>query len=81
MEEILNNVKRIIAARFNVDEASLTEGTRFVEDLNADSLDTVEMMMQFEDEFEIEIPDSSAEKIVTIGDVVEYISKRKQEAA
>lgn len=81
MEDILNKVKHIIATRFSVDESSLSENTRFVEDLNADSLDTVEMMMQFEDEFEIEIPDSSAEKIVTVGDVVEYISKRKQEAA
>lgn len=81
MEDILNKVKHIVATRFSADESSITNTTRFVEDLNADSLDTVEMMMQFEDEFEIEIPDSVAEKIVTIGDVVEYIAKRKQEAA
>lgn len=81
MEDILNKVKHIIAGRFNVDESTITKDTRFVEDLNADSLDTVEMMMQFEDEFGIEIPDSVAEKIVTVADVAEYIFQRKQNVA
>jgi len=72
-EEILNKVKSIVVDQLGVPGENVKEDATFVDDLSADSLDIVELVMQIEEEFGIEIPDSEAEKIVTIGDVVEYI--------
>lgn len=77
---IFEKVKRIVAEKLSVDETTIKADSRFVEDLNADSLDTVEMLMQFEDEFDVEIPDADAEKIVTVANAVEYIEQRKKAA-
>lgn len=77
---IFEKVKRIVAEKLSVDETTIKPDSRFVEDLNADSLDTVEMLMQFEDEFDVEIPDADAEKIVTVANAVEYIEQRKKAA-
>ena len=72
-EEIFNKVKEIIVEQLGVVEDSVTEESSFIEDLGADSLDIVELIMAIEEEFDIEIPDTDAEKVVTVGDVVEYI--------
>ena len=70
-------VKEIIAKQLGVDQAEVTPDASFVEDLGADSLDTVELVMAFEEAFNIEIPDEDAEKIAKVKDAVEYI-KNKQ---
>jgi len=72
-EEVFDKVKEIIVEQLGVAENSVTEDASFIDDLGADSLDIVELIMALEEEFDIEIPDSDAEKVVTIGDVVEYI--------
>ncbi len=69
-------VKKIIVEQLGVDEAQVTPEASFIEDLGADSLDTVELVMAFEEEFGIEIPDEDAEKIVTVRDAIEYIKAR-----
>lgn len=74
MDEIFNTVKEIVAEQLNVDESEITMDTLFIDDLDADSLDVVELMMSFEEEFNIEIPEEDAEKISTVGDVVNYIA-------
>jgi acyl carrier protein len=61
-----------------VDKGEITRDTSFVNDLNADSLDTVELVMEFEDEFEISIPDEDAEKIQTVGQAIDYIRERNK---
>ncbi len=66
-------VKKVVAEQMGVDEASITKETSFVDDLGADSLDVVELIMALEEEFDMEFPDGNAEDIKTIGDVVEYI--------
>ena len=66
-------IQKIISEVLGVDEDSITMDTTFVDDLGADSLDVVELIMALEEKFEVEIPDSDAEKVVTIGDVVDYI--------
>jgi acyl carrier protein len=66
-------VKKIVAEQLGVKEEQVTADASFVDDLGADSLDTVELVMEFEDEFEINIPDEDAEKIQTVGDAVKYI--------
>ncbi len=66
-------IKGIVAAQLGVDEDSITMGTSFVDDLGADSLDVVELIMAMEEEFDIEISDGEAENVKTVGDVVEYI--------
>ena len=66
-------LKRVIAEVLSVDEAEITMNTAFVDDLGADSLDIVELIMRFEDEFGVEIPDEKAEKIKTVNDIVKYI--------
>lgn len=74
-EEILEKVKGIIVEQLGVAEGSVTMEASFIDDLGADSLDIVELIMALEEEFDTEIPDSDAEKIVTVGDVVEYIKE------
>jgi acyl carrier protein len=71
--EIEAKVKKIVAEQMGVAEAEITRDTSFVNDLNADSLDTVELVMEFEDEFEMSIPDEEAEKIQTVGMAIDYI--------
>lgn len=75
MSEIENKVKAIIVEKLNVSEAELTLDASFQNDLNADSLDTVELMMEFENEFGVKIPDEEAEKIKTVGDAIAYVEK------
>ena len=72
-EELFNSIKRMIVDQLGVDEDTITEDSSFVDDLNADSLDMVELVMAMEQEFAIEIPDDVAEKVVTVKDAVEYI--------
>ena len=69
-------VKQIIVDELGVDEGEVTPNARFIDDLGADSLDTVELVMAFEEEFGAEIPDEDAEKLQTVGDVVKYIEER-----
>jgi acyl carrier protein len=71
--EIEAKVKKIVADQMGVSEAEITRDTSFVNDLNADSLDTVELVMEFEDAFEMSIPDEEAEKIQTVGMAIDYI--------
>lgn len=74
-EEIFEKVKAIIVEQLGVAEASITMDASFIDDLGADSLDIVEFIMALEEEFNIEIPDADAEKVVTVGDVVDYIKE------
>lgn len=73
--EIEAKIIDIVAEQMGVDKAEITRETSFANDLNADSLDTVELVMEFEDEFETSIPDEEAEKIQTVGHAIEYIMK------
>ena len=73
MSDIAAKVKAIIVDKLGVDESEVTPEASFTNDLGADSLDTVELIMEFEREFEIEIPDDQAEKISTVGEVIAYI--------
>ena len=72
-EEVFDKVKEIIVEQLGVAENAVTEEASFIDDLGADSLDIVELIMALEEEFDMEIPDADAEKVVTVGDVVEYI--------
>ena len=74
-EEILEKVKAIIVEQLGVADTAVTMEASFIDDLRADSLDIVELVMTIEEEFDIEIPDSDAEKVVTVGDVVDYIKE------
>jgi len=73
MSDISTRVKKIIVEKLGVDEAEVTPEAHFTNDLGADSLDTVELIMEFEKEFNISIPDEEAEKIGTVGDTINYI--------
>jgi acyl carrier protein len=73
MSDTLKKISEVITDKLGVEPAKITPEVRFVEDLGADSLDTVELIMQLEDEFNLEIPDEEAEKLTTVGAVVEYI--------
>ncbi|MCR4689209.1 MAG: acyl carrier protein [Saccharofermentans sp.] len=73
-EELFNSIKQMIVDQLGVDEETITEDSSFVDDLNADSLDMVELVMAMEQEFDIEIPDDVAEKVVTVKDAVDYIA-------
>lgn len=77
MSDIAERVKKIVVEHLGVDAAKVTENASFIDDLGADSLDTVELVMAFEEEFSVEIPDDAAEKIVTVKDAVEFISAKK----
>lgn len=72
-EEVFDKVKSIIVEQLGATENSVTMEASFIDDLGADSLDIVELIMALEEEFDTEIPDADAEKVVTVGDVVEYI--------
>ncbi|NLW39793.1 MAG: acyl carrier protein [Tissierellia bacterium] len=72
---IYEKIKEIISQQFHIDEDEITMETSFRNDLNADSLDLVELIMALEDEFEIEVEDEVVEEIITVGDAVEYISR------
>jgi acyl carrier protein len=74
---ILEKLKAIVSEQLEIDAESITADTRLNEDLNADSLDVVEILMALEDEFGVEIPDEETEKMKTIGDVVDYIQNNK----
>ncbi|MGQ9630003.1 MAG: acyl carrier protein [bacterium] len=71
-----SKVKEIIVDRLNVEESAVTDDASFIDDLGADSLDTVELIMALEEEFDIEIPDEDAEKIRTVGEAIEYIKSK-----
>ncbi len=76
-EEVFEKVRGVIVEQLGISTEDVKETATFVEDLAADSLDIVELVMQIEEEFEMQIPDSDAEKIVTVGDVVDYILANK----
>ena len=73
---MLEKVKEVVADKLNVDGADITESTSFKDDLNADSLDLFEMVMALEEEFEIESPSEDLEKLVTVGDVLDYLKSK-----
>jgi acyl carrier protein len=75
--DTFEKVKGIIVERLSVDEKDVKEDASFIDDLGADSLDTVELVMALEEEFGLEIPDEEAEKITTVGDAVKYIESHK----
>ena len=75
---VLEEVRKIISEKLGVGISEVTEGASFVDDLGADSLDTVELVMEFEEKFGIDIPDEDAEKIRNVKDAVDYIEKKKQ---
>lgn len=74
-EDVESKVIEIVSEQMNVDKSEITRETSFVNDLNADSLDTVELVMEFEDEFELSIPDEVAEKIQTVGQAIDHIQE------
>jgi len=73
MSDVAERVKKIVVEHLGVEEAKVTEGASFIDDLGADSLDTVELVMAFEEEFGVEIPDDAAEKILTVKDAISFI--------
>lgn len=78
MSEIANKVKSIITDKLGVEESQVTPEASFTNDLGADSLDTVELIMELEKEFDLQIPDEEAEKIVTVGDAIAFIENAKK---
>jgi acyl carrier protein len=74
--DVAQKVKQIVVEQLGVDESQVDDNASFVDDLGADSLDIVELVMAFEEAFEIEIPDEDAEKIITVKDSIEYIQNR-----
>jgi acyl carrier protein len=76
MTDVADRVKKIVLEHLGVEESKVVENASFIDDLGADSLDTVELVMAFEDEFGCEIPDESAEKILTIKDAIDFIDSR-----
>ncbi len=77
MSDVASRVQEIVVEHLGVDADKVVEGANFIDDLGADSLDTVELVMAFEEEFGIEIPDDAAEKIATVGDAVKFIEENK----
>lgn len=78
VRDVESRVKEIIVEQLGVKESEVTNESVFVEDLGADSLDTVELVMKFEEDFDIEIPDEDAEKIQTVQDAIDYITKHQK---
>ena len=78
--EMEARLKKIVSEQLGVDESKIVPSARFTDDLNADSLDLVEMIMSLEEEFGVEIPDEDAEKILTVGDALDYIDAHAQAA-
>ena len=76
MSEHFDKVKEIIVDKLGVEDGKITMKAKFIDDLGADSLDTVELIMQFEEEFGIEIPDEDAEGLLSVGEAVDYISQK-----
>ena len=76
MSEIQDQVKKIVVDHLGIDEAKVVPEAKFIDDLGADSLDTVELVMAFEEEFGSEISDSEAEKILTVGDAIKFIESK-----
>lgn len=79
MSDVAERVRKIVADHLGVEEAKVVDDASFMDDLGADSLDTVELVMAFEEEFNVEIPDDAAEKIVTVKDAVDFIKEHAQE--
>ena len=77
MSNTLEKIQEIIIDKLGVDQNKISENAKFIDDLGADSLDTVELIMQFEEEFEIEIPDEDAEKILSVKQALDYIESKK----
>jgi acyl carrier protein len=75
-DELLKKVRAIVADKLSIGEDQVTESASFIEDLGADSLDTVELVMALEDEFQLDIPDEEAEKLTTVGKALDYILSR-----
>ena len=75
MSDIAERVKKIVVEHLGVDESKVSESASFIDDLGADSLDTVELVMEFEEEFGCEIPDDAAEKILTVKDAINFIQE------
>ena len=76
VKDIADKVKKMVVDHLGVDEAKVTDESNFIDDLGADSLDTVELVMAFEEEFGSEISDSDAEKILTVGDAIKFIESK-----
>jgi acyl carrier protein len=81
MSEIGERVKKIVVEHLGVEPEKVVDAASFIDDLGADSLDTVELVMEFEDEFDLNIPDEDAEKIQTVGDAIKYIESHAQQKA
>jgi acyl carrier protein len=79
MSDVAERVKKIVVEHLGVDAEKVSEGASFIDDLGADSLDTVELVMAFEEEFSVEIPDDAAEKIQTVGDAIKFIKDNASE--
>ncbi len=77
MDNTLEKITEIIIDKLDADKSKITLEAKFIDDLGADSLDTVELIMQFEEEFEIEIPDEDAENILSVGQAITYIDSKK----
>ncbi len=79
MSDVAERVKKIVIEHLGVEESKVSDNSSFIDDLGADSLDTVELVMAFEEEFGIEIPDDAAEKILTVKDAIEFIVGAKED--
>ena len=77
MSDVVDRVKKIVVEHLSVEEGSISDSSSFIDDLGADSLDTVELVMAFEEEFGIEIPDDAAETIQTVQNAIDYIESKK----
>lgn len=77
MSDVSERVKKIVVEHLGVEEAKVTDNASFIDDLGADSLDTVELVMAFEEEFKVEIPDDAAEKIQTVKDAIDFIQTKQ----
>ena len=78
MSDVAERVKKIVVEHLGVEPEKVVDNANFIDDLGADSLDTVELVMAFEEEFGVEIPDDAAESIVTVGDAVRFLEKNKK---